>query len=1656
MQYDIYREKVKRVAGVLGKLYAHRLIILIALVAATLTATVLVATKGLLVLPSDCPSEITYGDRLGFRPLFLTAKTHYEYREEGSDSWVEGTPVYPGRYSLRAYGKKAFGGRTYTESYELTVHPRDITLSLADTSVEYGETPRIKADNLARGDRMSCEVAYHNYGSSVVTAYPNTMTLTITDKKGNDRLSCYRIVSAEAAELSIRPRRLTVTVEDASKVYDDTALSFDGYEISGGSLLEGDNLVAVFRDTLIDAGTKTNTPELRVYNSLGQNVTGLYDITVKSGKLTVEKRSLVVQAGSSSFVYSGQPQSFSQYFIDESTPLVAGHHLEVDNLTTLRDCGTVENAMTFKVRNRNGGDESHNYSVFVKAGTLTVTPRPVTIHTDSGSLVYDGTDQSYPYVTVENGVGDEYRAVGAATRRDVGTSTNRLQVEFWRDGKNITSNYTINGYTYGTLEITPRPLTVKLNNSEKIYDGTPLKAGGFTVSPSPFTLPKGHTLTLQAKGEVTFGSSPHRYVEGSARVTDETGKDVTHNYNISVADGTLTVNPRPLTVSSNGNVKVYDGKPLVQNAWTIASGSLLPTHTLSVTLTGVSITDAGTAVNTFDREKTRIFDKYTREDVSQYYEVTYSEGILEIQPRPITVTTPSGEWMYDAAEHRGDIAFEITAGNLLAGHTAEIASPGTVIYNAGTIPNEIRLRIMNDEWDVTHNYQITYEYGTLTVTKRPITVRVSSVYLTYDGQPHVSASLTIAHDSPYPLATSRHELRVRDGDRLSFTDAGSYINDPTVSVYDTDSGVYVTANYEITRYDGTVTIEKRPLHVQLNGEKTYDGQPMGVEDYRMSFLNGTSPAAGHTVKAQPKTLHMGAASTQESSIEQSTLTIRDSEGKDVRRNYDVSFYKGTFTVHPRPVSVMTATAEKIYDGTPLTAYTVSLTPDSLPMVEGDQVGMVVNGKQTAVGQSTNTCYPHTFGVRNKYGYDVSSNYVLVSVTEGTLTVKHDLCITVTTGSAEKPYDGLPLTCDEYTVEITRGTLPADYAVYVTVTGIITRPGSAANTATVTVRDGEGKDVTPFLTVDLRAGVLTVTEEMAEDTSFGRVYSDRSGRVYLRMTSYGGYNGSGWDPAIPYGNTLSGGYSPNLLPAAALQTLKLSASATLQFSGMRITMLPYYTEIGGSAPVIGSDTDYTATERPSYSVSYYPLEDSLSLLARFQQIPAYLRPYALGSYASAEEAYRSFVHSQYLELDPETQAFMQGIIDQEGFSASKATVIGDVATYIRSAARYNLQYDPALDSEDNLAISFLRDYREGVCVHYATAATLLYRALGIPARYTTGFMLELEAGTWTEIKSPGHAWVEVYVDSLGWVQVEVTGSSDAPDIPVDPPVTPPETQKPELELIPAFTHKVYDGEYLYARHELALTPSLEALLARGYTYTVTVSGARREVGDSVTVISGFTLFDPDGKDVTADYRLIKANGLLRVSPAAVEILLYPVVKTYDGAPALWGEGDYELLALPDGLTVSLTVTLPADRLGSISLSELNRGVSTYATFRAWRNGVEVTDEYAPVFVLPDGMEETPILTVTPRQLELTAATETRVDNGEALENATVYITKGSLVAGHRLEAVATGRQEGVGSSENRVDVSSVVIRDGEGKDVTALYRITDKNGTLTIVSGAAGT
>ena len=68
--------------------------------------------------------------------------------------------------------------------------------------------------------------------------------------------------------------------------------------------------------------------------------------------------------------------------------------------------------------------------------------------------------------------------------------------------------------------------------------------------------------------------------------------------------------------------------------------------------------------------------------------------------------------------------------------------------------------------------------------------------------------------------------------------------------------------------------------------------------------------------------------------------------------------------------------------------------------------------------------------------------------------------------------------------------------------------------------------------------------------------------------------------------------------------------------------------------------------------------------------------------------------------------------------------------------------------EDFAVWFLEEGETGYCVHFATAATVLLRAAGVPARYVTGYMAPVEASTPTTVSADqAHAWRNIM--NPGW-------------------------------------------------------------------------------------------------------------------------------------------------------------------------------------------------------------------------------------------------------------------------------------------------------------------
>ncbi len=150
------------------------------------------------------------------------------------------------------------------------------------------------------------------------------------------------------------------------------------------------------------------------------------------------------------------------------------------------------------------------------------------------------------------------------------------------------------------------------------------------------------------------------------------------------------------------------------------------------------------------------------------------------------------------------------------------------------------------------------------------------------------------------------------------------------------------------------------------------------------------------------------------------------------------------------------------------------------------------------------------------------------------------------------------------------------------------------------------------------------------------------------------------------------------------------------------------------------------------------------------------------YAEPEAVYRRYVYDTYLYV-PEKEA---ETLESSGISKCAGRTIEYVLHFIRSNFEENFTYDlsqEAASKEGDELRYFMEESRSGDDMHFATAAALMFRTAGIPARYAEGYYLSPDQMMlYTEMSdvnidvpdSMAHSWVEIYVDEIGWFPVEV--------------------------------------------------------------------------------------------------------------------------------------------------------------------------------------------------------------------------------------------------------------------------------------------------------------
>ena len=729
---------------------------------------------------------------------------------------------------------------------------------------------------------------------------------------------------------------------------------------------------------------RDNTPA--TMRKAGDTVTYPYTEASDTNTYTLDALWEKLQGADKELPYDGKEHSLDEFTVKFTNDNLQGL---TDSASSLVQASNIQYRLEQDGKNEWGAmpnfKDAGTYTIEAKAtvngveltaeATLTISPRSVTLTSQGKSREYNGKALELPEVTVEgdgfvNGEVTDIKATGSITR--VGKVTNKIT--YTPSDKFKEKNYTITKHE-GELEVTNRKqkyeITVTAKSGEAKYTGEShtlegleatkegLEATKFTVDGNEYTV-----SGLSAKVTGTDAGSYTNEVAGTAVVKDKAGKDVTAQFTVKTANGTLTISPRSVTLTSQGKSREYNGKALELPEVTVEGDGFVNGEVTDIKATG-SITRVGKVTNKITYTPS---DKFKEKN----YTITKHEGELSITEKSIIpdgpktpeekktgikVTAPKDTTYSGNEQKREPVIKDTKTGKTLDKDDYSLSYSDDVT-NAGTVTITV-----TGKGNYSGKFEVTYK-----ILPRKVTLKSETASKPYDGTALTKPAVKVSGDGFVKGEVSD----IKANGSVTTVSEGEVTNTITF----TKENNYKAGNYTIVKDEGKLSITAQSINPGKDPEKPnpdYTGAK--VNSPKDSVYDGKEHKWIPTVtdKADKK-LEAGTDYT----VEYSTMNFKDVGTVEVtitgKGNY-TGTVKRSYKVTPKEYTVTTDSATKTYSGTALTAG-----GKVEGIVSGETVEFTTTGSQTEVGTSKNT-YELVWKSAK------ATNYTLAKESIGKLTVK---------------------------------------------------------------------------------------------------------------------------------------------------------------------------------------------------------------------------------------------------------------------------------------------------------------------------------------------------------------------------------------------------------------------------------------------------------------------------------------------------------------------------------------------------------------------------------------------------------------------------------------------------------------------------------------------
>ncbi len=280
-------------------------------------------------------------------------------------------------------------------------------------------------------------------------------------------------------------------------------------------------------------------------------------------------------------------------------------------------------------------------------------------------------------------------------------------------------------------------------------------------------------------------------------------------------------------------------------------------------------------------------------------------------------------------------------------------------------------------------------------------------------------------------------------------------------------------------------------------------------------------------------------------------------------------------------------------------------------------------------------------------------------------------------------------------------------------------------------------------------------------------------LYLKGFTSGSYTDEGWKPTDPEEILEEAQLLYNLQEnyffsagqtAAAFEAVgeKSETKVTVENTGScrAYPAVPYGVRIGAAEGLVPNRLTSEGFYESGISIdelTICPVSESYLLLEKIADPATEVKE----AYKNAEAAYRSYVYEHYLDIPENIERVLKkyDLYGNKGVSTTQARaeityMLGQFLTYDETAVTNQ-------GSSDFLEY-LLTKSRKGYDVHYATAAVMMMRSYGIPARYVEGYLASKDAAenlkdgqSLVLTSSDAHVWTEFYLDGIGWIPFDPT-------------------------------------------------------------------------------------------------------------------------------------------------------------------------------------------------------------------------------------------------------------------------------------------------------------